>query len=208
MSTLTDFLIQHQETLGNAYAPVMTFYMLAVISPIWSLYLVACSLLSIIPKEKYPFLNMPCHVVRLIFDAILNPFALILYTSFIPWFFNDSPYIFYFFYTNLQSNLSILPIPYLVSSIVFYLLWYQANHALYKNIKPSFDFHKEYLINFYSPSRVFGSAALMIVLFDFDSHIAFLLWSNVYLGACISVIRYLKTLYYAYSTSHHMLTNR
>ena len=208
MSTLTDFLIQHQETLGSAYVPLMTLYMLAVISPVWSLYLVVCSLLSIIPKENYPFSAIPCLVVRLIFDAILNPFALIVYTSFIPWFFKDSGYLFYFFYTNIQSDLSILPISYFCSTVVFYLLWYQGNHTFFKQIKPSFDFHKEYLITFYSPSRVFGSAALMIVLFDFDGQISFLLWSNVYVGAFVSIVRYTRMVYYAYTTSHHMLTNR
>ena len=208
MSTLTDFLIHHQVSLGSYYTPVMTLFMFAVISPVWSVYLLLCTFIGILPKNEYPILVTPCLIIRLVSDAILNPFALIIYTSLIPWLFDNNDILFYFFYKNSLSELSILPLSYFVCSVLFYLLWYRGNQILYKRIKPRFDFQSEYLITFYSPSRLFGAGAVMIALFDFDAQISFLLWNTVYLGALISVVRYCHTLYYAYSTSSYMLTNR
>ena len=60
MSTLTDFLIVHQSSLGPAYTPLMTIYLFFVLSPIWSIYLLLCALVSLLPDERFLHYN-PLH---------------------------------------------------------------------------------------------------------------------------------------------------
>lgn len=208
MSNLTEFLIAHQQSLGLSYTPVMTLYMFAVISPVWSAYLLVCSLLSLAPTGRYPKLSPACLYVRLTADALLNPCSLVLYWYIIPYYFAQSDNLFYFFYQNSAAYLSIRPVAYFVVVFLFYMSWYWVNMMLYKRIKPGIDFNKEYLMTFYSPSRVFGSAGLLIVMFDFDVHVAYLLWCNVAIGVLISLLRYVLSLRHAYNTSSFLMTSR
>ena len=208
MSNLTEFLILHQQSLGIAYTPVMTLYMLAVISPLWSAYLLLCSLLSLAPTGRVPYLSEVCLSIRLALDAVLNPSGLVLYYYLIPYYLGQSTFLRAFFYANRSGALSIRPGTYILIMLVAYGIWYYLNKIVYKRIKPGMDFHTEYLMSFYSPSRIFGSAGLLIVLFDFETHINFLLWVNVYIGIAISVVRYAISIRYAVLTSNFMMTNR
>ena len=63
-------------------------------------------------------------------------------------------------------------------------------------------------MNFYSPSRLFGAAAVMIAAFDFEQHISYLLWCNVYIGIALSFLRYLLSVRYTLATSNFLMTNR
>ena len=208
MSTLTEFLIAHQDSLGLAYTPLMTVYMLAIISPIWSAYLLLCSALSIAPKERFPFVQSICLYTRLTIDAILNPTSLLIYYYAVPYFFKDSSYFHYLYYTNRLNDLSIVPSSYFTIVLLSYFIWYTINMKLFKYVKPSIDFNKEYLISFFSPSRIFGAAAILIVMFDFEKHIAYLLWCNVYIGVSIALLRYAISLKFAFNTSKFLLTNK
>ena len=208
MSNLTEFLIAHQQSLGLMYTPVMTLYMFAIISPVWSAYLLVCSFLSLAPTARYPRLADVCLYIRLSSDALLNPCSLVLYWYFLPYYFAQSDNLFYFFYQNRSGALSIKPLVYFTVVFVLYMLLYWVNTTIYKRIKPGIDFNKEYLMTFYSPSRLFGSAGLLIVLFDFDVHIAYLLWCNIYIGVVISVVRYALSLRHAYNTSSFLMTSR
>lgn len=201
MSTLTDFLIVHQASLGSAYTPLMTLYLFATLSPIWSAYLLICSVISLLPKERFPFLQQIALSIRLSIDALLNPSALLAYQWLLPYLLRNSAYLGYFFHQNSFSEQSITPLVYFATITAAYFIWYEFNFFLFKRIKPSIDFNKEYLMNFYSPSRLFGSAAAMIALFDFEPHISYLLWCNVYIGITIATLRYLLSLRYTLSTA-------
>ena len=208
MSSLTEFLIAHQQPLGAAYAPLMTLYILAVISPLWSCYLLICSIICIAPKERYPLIEKFSLYLRLIIDSLLNPCSLVLYWYLCPYFLSQYKFFNYLFYTNSLGNQSIVPYAYFSIVLILYFAWYELNKILFKKIKPGIDFSKEYLINFYSPSRIFGSAAILIVMFDFEPHISYLLWNNVYIGVAISIIRYGLSIRYALATSNFLLSNR
>ena len=208
MSNLTEFLIIHQESLGLAYTPLMTLYMLAIISPIWSAYLVICSALSLAPKERFPMIQSVCLGIRLTLDALLNPSSLVIYYYFIPYYFAKSSYYSYFMYTNRLNEMSIVASTYFSTVLLGYYVWYAINQKLFKRVKPSIDFNREYLISFFSPSRIFGAAAVLIALFDFEQHIAYLLWCNVYIGVLIAIIRYAFSLKFAFDTSKFLLTNK
>ena len=208
MSNLTEFLIIHQQSLGAAYTPLMTLYILAVISPLWSCYLLACSIICIAPKERYPFIETISLYLRLTIDSLLNPCSLVLYWYLCPYFFSKYQFFNYLFYNNSLGNPSIVPHAYFSIVLILYFVWYELNKHLFKKIKPGIDFSKEYLINFYSPSRIFGSAAVLIVMFDFEPHISYLLWNNVYIGVIISVVRYGLSIRYAISTANFRLVNR
>ena len=208
MSNLTEFLIAHQESLGLAYTPLMTLYMLAIISPIWSAYLLLCSALSLAPKERFPIVKTICLYIRLCIDAVLNPTSLLIYYYVAPYFFKHSNYFNYLFYTNRLNELSIVPSSYFTIVLLAYFAWYLVNMKVFKYVKPSIDFNKEYLISFFSPSRIFGAAAVLIVMFDFEQHIAFLLWCNVYIGVFIALFRYAMSLNFAFNTSKFLLTNK
>lgn len=185
----------------------MTLYLFAVMSPIWSLYLVVCSLLSLMPSNAYPILEKPKIFIRVFFDSILNPFTLVFYGWFFNYMFMDRPTLNYFF-NKIDNQLEIIPTSYFLAAVILYFSWYRLNHLVFKKIKPSFDFHKEYLLGFYSPSRLFGSAVILIVLLDFDDTILELLWGNIYLGIAIATVRYGLVLWHAYKTSSFLLTNR
>lgn len=208
MSNLTEFLQLHQMTLGLAYTPLMTVYILAMISPMWSLYLLVCSLLSILPTGRFQALADLCLSTRLTIDALFNPVAIVCYCYIIPYYLGNSAYLAYFFFTNSSGSQSILPTPYFALSLFVYMAWYSLNRYVYKAIKPGIDFNKEYLMTFYSPSRVFGSAAVLLALFDFEPTIAYLLWCNVYIGVAISLFRYVNSLYYAFRTANFLMTNK
>jgi hypothetical protein len=195
MSNLTEFLQLHQMTLGLAYTPLMTVYILAMISPMWSLYLLVCSLLSILPTGRFQALADLCLSTRLTIDALFNPVAIVCYWYIIPYYLGNGAYLAYFFFTNSSGSQSILPTPYFALSLFVYMAWYSLNRYVY-------------LMTFYSPSRVFGSAAVLLALFDFEPTIAYLLWCNVYIGVAISLFRYVSSLYYAFKTANFLMTNK
>ncbi|MAV29210.1 MAG: hypothetical protein CMF43_05340 [Legionellales bacterium] len=207
MSTLTEFLQFHQASLGSAYTPLMTLYMLAMISPVWSLYLLVCSFLSLFPVGRFQWLSDVCLSARLTLDAIYNPLMCAAYWYLIPYYLKNSTFITTFFFTNRSGELSIRPTTYFALAIVIYPLWYTLNRIAYKKIKPGIDFSVEYLMSFYSPSRIFGGAAVLVALFDFDPTVAHLLWMNIYIGIFVACCGYFMTLLHAYRTSHFLLTN-
>ena len=208
MSTLTEFLISHQATLGIAYTPVMTLYLLAMISPIWSAYLLICSAISLAPRERYAWMQNSCLYLRLSIDAIMNPSSLVIYYYAIPYLLGKSAYFSYFFFTNQLGDLSIIASSYFSSVFLGYYLWYAMNTKIFKKIKPGIDFDKEYLMGFYSPSRIFGAAAVLVALFDFEPNISYLLWCNIYIGTVIACTSYAYSVYYASKTAKFLLTNR
>ena len=207
MSTLTEFLQLHEVYLGSAYTPLMTLYILAMITPVWSLYLLACSLLSLIPVGRFQWLSDVCLSSRLTLDAIFNPVMCAAYWYLIPYYLKNTTLITTFFFTNRSGDLSIRPTTYFAVAVVVYPLWYSLNRFVYKKIKPGIDFSVEYLMTFYSPSRIFGSAAILIALFDFDPTVSYLLWANVMIGIMIATGGYLLSALQAYRTSHFLLTN-
>jgi hypothetical protein len=207
MSNLSEFLQAH-ESLGYAYTPVMTLYIFAVICPIWSAYLLICAAMSAAPAERFPIVHNLRVLGRVSLDAIFNPVALTLYYYGLPYFLNKSTWLTYFFYTNGLGNISIHPWAYFITIYIGYVLWYELNKNLFKRIKPSIVFDTEYHWSFTSPSRIFGAAGLLLVFFDFEASIAYLLWTNVAVGFLLATIGYLLSVYHTVKTSHYLLTNR
>lgn len=207
MSNLTEFLQAHQ-SLGPAYTPVMALYIFAVICPLWSAYLLVCAAMSAAPAERFPIVHNLRVLVRVSLDAIYSPVALTVYYYALPYFFGKSSWLTYFFYTNELGDQSILPWPYFIASYIGYVLWYELNKIIFKRLKPSIVFDSEYHWSFSSPSRLFGAAGLPLVFFDFEASIAYLLWTNVFVGVLIATVSYILSVYHTVKTSHYLLTNR
>lgn len=198
----SSFLESHK-TLGALYEPIMGgFLLLSLLSPVWLTYLVYLSVLSLLNHlitqgcllEYKPRIKSFCTTVatpynnlhtflRISADGLLNPCFLVIYPYALNYLLGNTDALSTFVYTNKLGQTSYYSIPYFSIALVSYWLWTFGLHTLLNSQKPAYQLHTHLLTRFFSPSRIFGSAVVYLVVFDFNNSIDYLLWTNVYTGA-------------------------
>ena len=194
---ITDYIMSHQVSLGNYYQPLMSLFILVIFIPIWGVYCLICTLLSVIEnatKEDAPIIADYCHKSRFILEGLFNPCALPLYNWFVGSYLTS--YEQYFFYTNSLSLTSHHPTIYAISVSICYLVWIHLVMRLIKFYQPTANYETVFLSPTINVSRIFGACALVIVIFDFNLTIDELLWNNVYIGCLIAITSFVYRLFY------------
>ncbi len=206
----SSFLESHK-TLGVLYEPIMGgFLLVSLLSPVWLTYVIYLSILSLINHiitqgtllEYKPRIKSFCTTIvtpynnlhtflRISADGLLNPCFLFIYPHIITYLFGNTDTINAFVYTNKLGQTSYYSMPYFITALLSYWLWLFGLHTLLSSQKPAYSLHSNLLTRFFSPSRIFGSAVVYLVVFDFNNSIDYLLWTNVYAGAglaCLALI--------------------
>ena len=215
---VSSFLVAHN-TLGTMYEPLMgLFVLLSVLSPIWLCYVFLCAALASIqhvikkgtlvqfkPKLKaicirllriYDQFYLFC---RVSLDGLLNPTSLVMYPIITGYLYGGTPEMDYFTYINQFGQSSFYAKPYFAFAFVSYWVWVLLSYRVIKSNRQSYILTKHMITPFFSPSRVFGSAVIGLIIYDFSNTIDYLLWVNVYIGACIAIINLTIRLYRIYN---------
>ena len=190
------------------------FLLISLLSPVWLTYIVYLSLLSLLnhvitqgclfeykPRIKSfciaiaPLYNQLHTFLRISADGLLNPCFLVIYPYALTYLFGNTDTINSFVYTNKLGQTSYYSTPYFSIALLSDWLWTFGLNTLINSQKPAYQFEIHLLTRFFSPSRIFGSAVVYLVVFDFNNSIDYLLWTNVYAGACIAFITTLIRLF-------------
>ena len=214
----SSFLESHR-TLGALYEPLMcTFLLVSLLSPVWLTYIIYLSFFSLInhlitqgtlleykPRIKKfctqvaPYYNNIYLALRITADGLLNPSFLVLYPLCIEYFFANTDTMHGLTYTNKLGQLSYYSKPYFIAAITSYWVWVASVHTFLKSQKLTYLYESNLLTRFFSPSRIFGSAVIYIVIFDFNNTIDHLLWTNIYTGTALASTTFLYRLICIYN---------
>lgn len=186
------------------------FLLLSLLSPVWLTYIIYLSILSLINHlitqgtllEYKPRIKSFCTAIatpynnlhtflRISADGLLNPCFLIIYPYAVGYLFGNTDTFNSFVYTNKLGQTSYYSTPYFSIALLSYWLWILGLHTLLNSQKPAYQLETHLLTRFFSPSRIFGSAVVYLVVFDFNNSIDYLLWTNVYAGAglaCLALV--------------------
>ena len=103
-------------------------------------------------------------------------------------------------YIDADGDKTSYVLPFIVFSSLAHLTFKKANNLLLKYYRPYTDYKKELQPSFFSFTRFFGSAGLLLAVIPFEYEIDILLWKQLLIGSTFSIIGYsyrIRKVFYA-----------